>query len=115
MQKVPHECTTCFRIKLRCQQQQVAELSPERVNSDPPFNDVGVDSCGPLLVTYAQRRSSSGKCFVVIFVGMVTRAVHVELVADLTTAVILAALQRFTAHRGRPIMSNNANNFVGFI
>ncbi|XP_062704057.1 uncharacterized protein LOC134286461 [Aedes albopictus] len=115
VRKVLHECITCFRIKPRCQEQLMAELPPERVNPAPPFLKVGVDYCGPFLVTYPQRRSSPVKCFVAIFVCLVTKAVHVELVADLTTAAFLAALRRFTARRGRPavIMCDNAKNFVG--
>ncbi|XP_062716335.1 uncharacterized protein LOC134291918 [Aedes albopictus] len=113
--KVLHECVTCFRMRPRCQEQLMAELPPERVNPAPPFLKVGVDYCGPFLVSYPQRRSPPVKCFVAIFVCLVVKAVHVELVADLTTEAFLAALKRFTARRGRPalIMCDNAKNFVG--
>ncbi|XP_062704177.1 uncharacterized protein LOC134286564 [Aedes albopictus] len=113
--KVLHECVTCFRMRPRCQEQLMAELPPERVNPAPPFLKVGVDYCDPFLVTYPQRRSPPVKCFVAVFVCLVVKAVHVELVADLTTEAFLAALKRFTARRGRPalIMCDNAKNFVG--
>ncbi|KXJ70064.1 hypothetical protein RP20_CCG024959 [Aedes albopictus] len=46
---------------------------------------------------------------------MLTRAIHIELVSDLTTEAFLAALRRFTSRRGVPnrMFSDNATNFVG--
>ncbi|XP_038119868.1 uncharacterized protein LOC119769976 [Culex quinquefasciatus] len=68
-----------------------------------------------LIVAYPQRRARPVKCFVAIFVCLVTKAVHLELAADLTTQAFLAALKRFTARRGKPklVMCDNAKNFVG--
>jgi len=45
----------------------------------------------------------------------VRRAVHIEVVASLTTEAFLAALRRFIASRGKPrtIYSDNGNNFQG--
>lgn len=50
-----------------------------------------------------------------IFVCLVVKAVHLELVMDLTTQAFLAALKRFAARRGKPhlIMCDNATTFVG--
>lgn len=46
---------------------------------------------------------------------MCTRAVHIELVSELTTQAFLAALTRFVSRRGKPsnILSDNGGNFVG--
>ena len=43
------------------------------------------------------------------------KAVHLELVSDLTTEAFIAALRRFTARRGHPqlIWSDHGTNFVG--
>ncbi|XP_041972782.1 uncharacterized protein LOC121728634 isoform X5 [Aricia agestis] len=43
------------------------------------------------------------------------KAVHLELVSDLTTEAYMAALNRFVARRGKPrsITSDNGTNFVG--
>ncbi|GFU53404.1 integrase catalytic domain-containing protein [Trichonephila clavipes] len=52
--------------------------------------------------------------FVFLFV-LRLRAIHLEIVRDLTTEAFLAALKRFVARRGRPIEihSDNGRNFVG--
>ena len=44
-----------------------------------------------------------------------TKAVHLEVVSDLTTAAFLATLRRFIARRGKPsvIWSDHGTNFVG--
>jgi hypothetical protein len=55
------------------------------------------------------------KSYIAIFVCFTTKAIHIELVTELTTAEFLAALRRFIARRGLPqnIYSDNATNFVG--
>ncbi|XP_070067165.1 uncharacterized protein [Drosophila virilis] len=50
-----------------------------------------------------------------VFVCFATKAVHFELVKDLSTASFWNALKRFISTQGRPsqIWSDNATNFVG--
>lgn len=53
--------------------------------------------------------------YICVFVCFSTRAVHIELVADLTTEAFLNALIRFIGRRGvcSDIFSDNATNFAG--
>ncbi|XP_062542246.1 uncharacterized protein LOC134210216 [Armigeres subalbatus] len=113
--QVIHGCVQCFRAKPKIQDQLMADLPPERVRPCSPFQKVGVDYCGPFYVLYPQRRARPIKCFVAVYVCLVTKAVHLELAADLTTQAFLATLHRFSARRGKPslIMCDNATNFVG--
>lgn len=93
----------------------MADLPSERVSPAPPFLRVGVDYCGPFQVKYPIRRSAARKHFVAIFVCLVTKAIHLELVSDLTSEAFIAAFKRFVARRGKPVlvMCDNATNFVG--
>ena len=55
------------------------------------------------------------KAYVCLFICLATKAIHLELVSDLTTDCFLATLKRFIARRGKPttILSDNGSNFVG--
>ena len=50
-----------------------------------------------------------------MFACLATKAVHLELVADLTTSAFIATLRRFKGRRGIPstIWSDRGTNFVG--
>ena len=113
--KIIHECVQCFRTKPRLHEQIMADLPSVRVNPVAVFMKVGVDLCGPFYIRYPVRRSVPVKCFIAIFVCLVTKAVHIEIVADLSTQAFLAAFRRFVAVRGKPqlVMCDNATNFVG--
>ncbi|XP_062538491.1 uncharacterized protein LOC134206783 [Armigeres subalbatus] len=113
--KVTHECVKCFRVKPRVNEQLMGDLPLERVSPAPAFQRVGIDYCGPFELQPSTRKCAPTKCYLCLFVCMVCKAVHIEVVMDLTTAAFLAALKRFVARRGRPIeiFCDNACNFVG--
>ena len=50
-----------------------------------------------------------------MFVSLTVKAVHLEVVSDLTTEAFIACLRRFIARRGKPslIWSDNSTNFIG--
>ena len=53
--------------------------------------------------------------YIAIFVSLVTKVVHIEVVTSLTTEAFLAALRRFIARRGKPrtMYSDNGTYFQG--
>ena len=55
------------------------------------------------------------KSYVCVFVSLSIKAVHLELVSDLSTEAFIACLRRFIARRGKPslIWSDHGSNFVG--
>ena len=60
-------------------------------------------NAGPFLIkTYYGRKCRLYKGYVCIFVCFATRAIHLELVSDLTTQAFLATLTRFVSQRGTP-------------
>ncbi|XP_058840886.1 uncharacterized protein LOC131696359 [Topomyia yanbarensis] len=67
----------------------------------------------PLAVLLATELSP--KVYVAIFVCFSTKAVHIELVSDLSTPAFLAALRRLVARRGKVVElhSDNATAFKG--
>ena len=74
------------------------------------FEDIGMDYFEPFPVYQRNQRTSQ---FVCIFTGFKTRAVHFEVVEDMTTDSCLLAIRRFTSRRGKPtsITSDNASTF----
>lgn len=80
------------------------------------FTHVGVDFAGLFLLKAALlRRIQTTKGYLCIFVCMATRAVHLELVSDLSATLFLVALNRFVSRRGRctDLYSDCGTNFVG--
>ena len=83
-----------------------------RVNKAPPFTYTGVDYAGPLFVR-AQGDENNCKVWICLFTCCVTRAVHLELVTDMSAPTFLRCLKRFTARRGLPrkFVSDNGKAF----
>lgn len=57
------------------------------------------------------------KCYIALFICFATKAIHLELVSDLSTPAFLAALERFICRRGLPekIHSDDGPNFTGAV
>ncbi|KRY76490.1 hypothetical protein T4A_9942 [Trichinella pseudospiralis] len=90
---------------------RMATLPRDRVVEASAFSQVGMDFAGPLYVRVG--RKTTLPRYVCLITCMVTRAVHRELVPQMTTARVLQALRRFMARRGRPkiIQSDNFRSF----
>lgn len=87
-----------------------------RIQQSRPFNHTGLDYCGPFFIKEKKYRNKNMiKCYVAIFVCMVVKAVHIEVVEDLSTDAFLGALRRCVSRRGLPetIHSDNATNLRG--
>ncbi|KAF0754054.1 Uncharacterized protein FWK35_00018225 [Aphis craccivora] len=77
---------------------------------------VGIDFAGPLTIRELKlRKARECKVYISVFICMTVKAVHLEIVTDLSTSAFLAALDRFVARRGLPsdIYSDCGTNFVG--
>jgi len=109
-----HQCLTCYKFKVQATQQLMGELPPPRVQPSRPLLTTCVDYAGPISHRLGTTRSKT-KGYIAIFVCIVTRAVHIEVVTNLTTEAFLAALRHFIARRGKPrtIYSDNGTNFQG--
>ena len=109
-------CVTCKKAAAQVQSQLMGQLPAARLTPSAVFETTGQDYAGPFIIKKGHtRRPVLIKSYLSIFVCFSTRAVHLEVVSDLTTATFLAALDRFIARRGRPkaIHTDNGLNFVG--
>ena len=99
------------------QHPQTAPLPQSRVSEAPPFSNTGVDFAGPLLVTDQVQRETSSKAYICPWTCASTRAIHLELVPNLSVPTFLQAFRRFTARRGLPtrLSSDNAKTFKGAV
>lgn len=116
IKKVIHQCMRCFRGKNDNAKQLMGTLPADRVKQARPFQTVGIDYCGPFQIKQSRlRRSLTTKGYVAVFVCFSTKAVHMELVSDMTTDCFLAAFKRFCARRGCPssVVCDNAATFKG--
>lgn len=109
-------CVECHRFKISTQQQLMGSLPKNRVTLSRPFSNVGVDYAGPIAVRVSKGRGNKTyKGYISLFVCLSTKAIHLELVSDLTSEAFIAAFSRFVGRRGRcaNIYSDNGSNFVG--
>ncbi|XP_026736737.1 uncharacterized protein LOC113500227 [Trichoplusia ni] len=94
----------------------MGQLPSSRSNLEFPFLNSSVDYAGPILIADRKGRGCKlVKSYICIFVCLAIKAVHLELVTDLTKEAYVAALKRFIARRGKPrsILSDNGTTFVG--
>ncbi|XP_074032122.1 uncharacterized protein [Leptinotarsa decemlineata] len=113
--KTVRQCIKCFRNNPTLVQPIMGNLPSERLEPQPPFYICRVDYAGPLMIKNKKGRGSKlSKCYVSLFICFVTKAIHLELVSDLTKDSFILALRRFVARRGKPlrIFSDNGKNFV---
>jgi len=113
--KTVNDCHQCFRAAPKFMSPYMAHLPKEQVTIARPFARSGLDFGGPIMIRSGRRKVSPTKSYICVFVCMVTRAVHLELVSSLSSEDFLATLSRFMARRGQrsSLYSDNGPNFVG--
>lgn len=114
IKRIHNSCTVCKRLQGKPYSPVDVPPLPEfRVQQTEPFQVTGIDYTGAIQV-----RESPGnitKVYAVLFTCAVTRAIHIELIEDLSSEGFLHALRRFASRNGFPqtILSDNATCFVG--
>lgn len=114
--KLIGRCIACYRSKKHLIGQQMADLPPFRTLPAEPFTFTGCDFAGPFSIKLNEtRNASTTKGYVALFICLTTKAVHFEVVGDMSTAEYLMALENFIARRGIPstMYTDNGTNFVG--
>lgn len=115
VRSVIRHCFQCARANPVPVQQQIGQLPAQRITVSKPFAVTGVDYAGPVYLKPIHKRAPSTKAYICLFVCFTTKAVHLELVSDLSTVAFLKAFRRFVSRRGQPahLHSDNGKNFVG--
>ncbi|XP_043263948.1 uncharacterized protein LOC122404113 [Colletes gigas] len=111
-----HKCIACYKVNPKPPNYLMGPLPKNRLIQTRPFENTGLDYCGPFFIKEKKFRNKIKlKSYVVVFVCFSTKAIHLELVTDLTTETCIAAIKRFFARRGKSknLYSDNATNFVG--
>ena len=76
----------------------MGSLPVDRVTIARPFLKVGIDFGGPFMIKQSRlRNSTTSKAYICIFICMVTKAIHIEVVSSLSTEAFLdeAVLQPY--------------------
>ena len=110
------KCVICRKQLQIVAEQRIGQLPPQRITPSDIFSTVGVDYAGPFLVKRGNpKKPVMVKNYLCVFVDFAVKAVHLELVTDLTAEAFVATLRHFVSRRGKPkeIFSDNGTNFVG--
>ena len=116
---VINKCVKCRKLRGSLACQKMVNLPQDRLEPGPPFTNVGVDCFGPWEVLTRRTRGghANSKRWAVMFTCLTTRAIHIEVVEELSSSSFIMALKRLIAIRG-PVShfrSDRGTNFVGSI
>ena len=109
-------CIKCIRFGATPARQQMAPLPAERLARGRPFAITRLDYAGPFPILFSKGRGAkSSKGYVSIFICLAIKAIHIEVVSDLTTEAFMSVYSRFTARRGlcSVLYSDNGTTFKG--
>ncbi|GIX90662.1 reverse transcriptase [Caerostris darwini] len=111
VKKVISECLICKKCALKPAKQLTGQLPRDRVVESPPFAVVGINFTGAITIKAGDQ--SCKKVYIALFTCAVTRAVHIEVVSDMSVKSFIFALQCFLSRRGgcKLIYSDNAKSF----
>lgn len=116
---VIHKCVICRKLRGSFCAPKMADLPEDRLQPGPPFSFVGVDVFGQWNVIVRRTRGgqASRKRWAVLFTCLVSRAIHIEVIEDLSSSSFINALRRFIAIRGpvKQFRSDRGTNFVGAV
>lgn len=107
-----HHCVTCRKLRRPTEEQRMADLPSERTNPSPPFTYCGMDCFGPFVTKQGRKEH---KRYGLLFTCFSSRAIHIEMLNDMSTDAFINGLRCFVALRGavRQIKCDQGTNFVG--
>lgn len=110
--KMIRQCVQCRRLRRPVEEQKMSELPKERCEASAPFTFCGMDCFGPFLI---KRSRKEHKRYGLILTCLSSRAVHIEMLEDLSRDAFINALRCFISLRGAvsQLHCDQGTNFVG--
>ena len=112
IRSILRKCVACARAMGKpYKTPDLPPLPKTRVGSAKPFAVTGIDFTGTL---YVKDPIGESKAYICLFTCASTRAIHLEIVTDLSTETFLLAFRRFSSRRSFPsvILSDNASTYL---
>ncbi|XP_067942117.1 uncharacterized protein [Watersipora subatra] len=106
-----HHCIKCTKLRGNPVGQKIANLPQCRTEPEAPCTHTGVDVFGAFKVKDNRNKS---KRYGLLFTCMASRAVHLEVLEDMTPDCYINSLHSFLAIRGpvSVLYSDNGTNFI---
>ncbi|XP_073703910.1 meprin A subunit beta-like [Garra rufa] len=106
------KCVRCRKYRRKTENQSMGDLPVDRTEPSPPFTYVGMDCFGPI---YVKDGPKELKRYGLILTCLCSRAIHIEVVDDLSTDAFLNALRAFITIRGNvcQLRCDRGTNFIG--
>ena len=101
-QSLTKNCIRCRFLHKRRIEQKMAALPPEVQVPCPPFSNIGVNLCGPLIVHSMTNKRASLKVWNVIIVCLITKAVTMYLAPGYSTEDFMLAYNSHISDHGLP-------------
>ncbi|XP_041845165.1 uncharacterized protein LOC121642470 [Melanotaenia boesemani] len=107
-----HKCVLCRKLRRPTEEQRMSELPEERVEASAPFLHCGMDCFGPFVTKQGRKEH---KRYGLIFTCLYLRAVHIEMLEDLSTDAFINGLRCFISLRGAVcrLRCDQGTNFTG--
>ena len=106
VKQIIRKCTICRRIEgLPYRPPKPPPLPRFRVAEEPPFPHTAVDFASPLFLK-VNKICEESKVWICLYTCCVVRAVHLDIVPNLSTEAFLRSVKRFAARRGLPLSDN---------
>ena len=112
VKKLLRRCVTCLRVTGKPYRlPDPPPLPKSRIEDPTPFSICGIDFMGAMYIREGERER---KVYVCLFTCATTRAVHLEVVLDLTVDSFMLAFRKFVSRRSLPrtMMSDNASTYL---
>ncbi|XP_067930805.1 uncharacterized protein [Watersipora subatra] len=94
VKRVLNQCVGCARLRKAPETQLMGELPKEKMEATPPFTNIGIDTFGPY---YVKDKRTELKRWGLQITCLYSRAVHIEVLDDMSADTLIQALRCFMA------------------